>query len=140
MFAAVLKNLFVVVQKNKVGGGSVVPASPLHPKRPLLPGSGCFWKLKSFQNGFQTSLIYPLTPTFLRDCVEIYTNEEDCAFIHSTNIIMHLCCAQHWGDSAEDVVSDLQELLCHSSGEAGGMSTSIIIGGNECEEVNRQGE
>lgn len=139
-FAAILMNLFVVVQRNKVRGGSRVPASPLHPKRPLLPGSGCFWKLKSFQNGLRTSLIYPLTPTLLRDNAEIYTREEDRAFIHSTNIIVHLCCAQHWGDSAADAVPDLQKLLCHSSGEAGGMSTSIIVGGNECQEVNRRGE
>lgn len=34
----------------------------------------------------------------------------------------------------------LQELLCHSSEEAGGTSTSIIAGGIECHEVRRHNE
>lgn len=64
----------------------------------------------------------------------------DDAFIQSTNIIIHLLCVHHWGNSAEDVVPALQELLFHSSGEARGAGANITAGGNEGQEVRKQAE
>lgn len=55
----------------------------------------------------------------------------DDAFIQSTNVIMYLLCAHHWGNGAEDVVPALQELLFHSRGEATGVRANIRKSGNK---------
>ena len=69
-----------------------------------------------------------------------YTQVGNDAFIQSTNAIMYLLGAHHWGNGAEDVVPALQELLFHSSGEARGVGTNITTGGTEGQEVRKQAE
>lgn len=65
----------------------------------------------------------------------------DYVFIHSTRSIVHLLCAHRWGVSAKDaVVPALQELTFHPSGAARGIGTNIVVGENECQEINQQGK